>query len=443
MEIPHADIRLSRRDALKIAVASPLALWLSSITGQNIEAAQEETRRRFLPLILLHLEGGASYKETWNPDPPHAPAEYRGELRSIPTRITGHHFGELWPGMADRANQLAIIRSINTDDHDHWTALENVIRPGGSPSLAYRWGQRSANGGPPYAFITPSFGMRDYFVPTHQRGDALGIEWEASPLPAPAGQGSYVPPNINPSPELAAELTGREALRRQIDMSPIRGPVVETMERNRATAMSLLLGNGSFPRAFHPTRGVNLTTLPERERRRVEEDLRQFERDLERYGDNHVGKSLLLARRLIERGTGSVSISHGDNQQIDWDNHSNIFPSMRRKAPALDRAVSALLDDFRRNRLEAVLAIVTEFGRTPRINDRAGRDHWNQATTMVLAGGPHVRGGVIVGRTHHDGSVRDGELHARDGAVTNTVVAACGGEQFLAATDVRARDALQ
>lgn len=437
MEIPHADIELSRRDALKIAVASPLALWLSSVTGLTIEAAQESARRRFLPLILLYLEGGASYKETWNPDPPSAPVEYRGELRSIPTRITGHHFCELWPGMAERADQLAIIRSINSGDHNHSPALINVIKPGSTQTIAHRWGQRSAAGGPPYALVSPPFGM--FFAPLHQPGDALSIQWEAATPPAPAGRGTYIPPSM----EAPAGLEAREALRRSIDTASIRGPVAETMERNRATALSLLLGRGDFLRAFHPTRGVQLDKLPEGERVVVQRDLQRFERDLERYGDNHVGRSLLLARRLVERGTGSVAITHGDNQQIDWDDHSNIFPNTRRKAPPLDRAVSALLDDLRRDRFEAVLAIVTEFGRTPRVNGSRGRDHWAAANTIVLAGGPHVRKGVVVGRTHHDGSVLDGELRAADGAVANTIIAACGGRELLAETDIRARDALQ
>lgn len=431
MHIPHADIRLSRRDILKVAAASPLALWLSSMTGQTIEAAQRETRRRFLPMILLHLEGGASYKETWNPDPPSAPIEYRGELGSIPTRIPGHHFAELWPGMAERADQLAIIRSINTGNHNHWDALENVLRPKRIPTLAHRWGPHSANGGPPYAFITPPFGIRDYFMRTHQRNDALNSTWEA---------GAYVPPPLDPPPDL----TERERLRSLLDRTtPLHGPIVSARERNHAMATSLLTNGNLFSRAFHPTRGVRLERLPEGEQRAVRQDLQRFERDIERYGNNHVGRSLLLARRLVERGTGSVAISHGENDQIDWDDHYNIFPSSRRKAPALDRAVSALLDDLRQNRFEAVLAIVTEFGRTPRVNRQAGRDHWSEASTMILAGGSHVRGGIVVGRTHHDGSILDGEIRATDGAVTNTVIAACGGEQFLTVMDVRARDALQ
>lgn len=439
MNIPHADIRISRREALAIGAVSPLALWLSAVTGQNIEAAQAETRRHFLPLILLHLEGGASYKETWNPDPPTAPKEYRGEFGTIATRIIGHRFCELWPEMAQRADQLAIIRSVNSGNHDHEYALENILQPNKTRTIASRWGDHVANGGPPYMFITPPFGIRYYMEHIHERQNALDIRWESSPPPAPDGRGAYVPPSMT----APSGLERRDALRRALDTGQISGSIVDAMERNRATAMALLLGRGDFIRAFHPTRGVQLNQLPEDERQNIQRDIQRFEVDIEQYGDNQVGRSLLLARRLVERGTGSVTISHGDNQQIDWDDHSDIFPQTRRKVSALDRGISALLDDLRRNRFEAVLAIVTEFGRTPRVNGSAGRDHWADANTMILAGGLHVQKGVVVGRTHHDGSVREGELRATDGAVVNTIIHACGGEETLVPNSVRARDALR
>jgi uncharacterized protein (DUF1501 family) len=364
----------TRRDFLKVGTLGLTGLSLPGLLAARANAAQDGKSIKDTSVVWLYLSGGATHVETFDPKMS-APSEIRSVTGEVTTSLPGVTIGGTFPKMAAVAGKMAFVRSFahRNSGHGggtHWlmTGYDNrMIDNGGLPTRpslgAITSRVRGAN--------HPVTGM-----PTYVRLNGIGSD-------GPAFLGTaYAPfdPNGQASRNLA--LTLKE------DRLQDRRELLTDLDRFRkdADATGLMNGLTAFEsQAFN----LILGTAPEAFNVKKED-----QKTVERYGKG-LGQQMLIARRLCEAGCGFVTINYGG-----WDMHGQIEQAMKRRAPELDQAVAAFLDDLSyRGLSEKILLVITgEFGRTPRVNRNAGRDHWAPLSTLALAGGG-LRMAQVVGES--------------------------------------------
>lgn len=326
-------------------------------------------------VIHVFLPGGMAHQESWDPKP-YSPLEFRGEMGSIRTS-TGEVISETLPRLASIAEKYAIIRSMTHGEAAHERGTHNMFtgyKP--SPALVY-----------------PSFGsvVSHEYGPRHNLPAYICIPGRPNEF---AGCG-YLSSSFEPFSLGADPAAGGF----QVQDLSLPGGIDEARFARRRSALSAV--NDYFA-ARHSAdtvsamdsfyeRAYGLISSPSaREAFEISKE-EQSLRDA--YGMNTAGQRLLLARRLVEAGARFVTLTYGG-----WDMHDNITPNTRNQMPALDQALAALINDLdSRGLLKTTLVMVSsEFGRTPKINATAGRDHWPKVFSVMLAGGG-VKGGLIYG----------------------------------------------
>jgi len=416
---------MSRRSWLQIG-----GLALGGLSLPEILRAEAENgvRNPIKGIIMLLLPGGPSHLDMYDLKPD-APAEIRGELRPIATNVPGIEICELMPRLAGMADKLAIIRSLvgfRNDHNTHWCstgweshpemAASPIVPgfpPGGWPSLG--------------AVLSKKFGTRVPGVPSSV--DLTSIEPDARfILRTPPGQAGY----------LGAAHAGFEAQavdRRNIMLNGIslkrlsdRRALLDSFDqfRRQADRQGLADGVDEFrQQAFEVltsqrlAAALDLSKEDQQSRRRYGLD-REYPN--ERQGKTHLDQ-FLLARRVIEAGARCVTLafsrwpfgrmSQGD---YNWDWHKDCFGEARGALPLFDLGLSSLIQDLDERGLLEDIAVVAwgEFGRTPKINANAGRDHWPNVAGALLAGGG-LRCGQVIGSTSRWGEeVRTRPVHFRD-----------------------------
>jgi hypothetical protein len=384
--------RLARRDFLRIGALAAGGLTLPDVLRSDAAAATSVGRRDHRPksIINIYLPGGPSHIDMFDLKP-QAPAEIRGEFRPISTNVPGMEICEHFPRLAERADRFAVVRSI--------TGLNEEHRPNQSDS---GWSEKSLQdmGG------RPGVGA----VVSKLQGPAPGC-----PI-ASVAMGGFTSPGFlgQSAKDFAPEGSGRNDLRPQ-------RPLPESRLRDRHALLGELDRfrretdvSGAMQAFDRFTAGaIDVVTTP-----RFSEALdidREPAAGRDRYGetrqDTPVGRTngrFVLARRLIEAGVRVVSFSwHG------WDTHDANFTTLKERLPMLDVCLRALLDDLQERGLldDTMIMMSGEFGRTPRINARAGRDHWAPASFVFVAGGG-LRGGQMIGATDRLGAVvQDRPIH--------------------------------
>ena len=411
----------TRRDCLRFGLGGALGLLGGAARA---DAAEGRSFGRAKACILVYLFGGPSHIDVWDMKPD-APPEVRGEFKPIATNVPGVRITEHLPRLAQLADQYALIRSLahgdnahgsaghtmltgrrpcalgevgpNADDFPHYGAVLTRLRPG-PPAV------------PPFVALPWAITTSTNIVPG-QNGGFLGRVGDPFRLETPADQSlTFSPPLTRPPADITEE---RERQRRNLRDLLAQDDLLR--RNDTATQMDAL-----YRRAFDliDSRAAERAFRLEREPEKVRE----------RYGMNVFGQSLLLARRLVEAGVRMVTvywpdrkdpeafINNGNKDSVAvpaWDTHgwkvgkTPNFPSLRDTLlPALDQSSSALLEDLRsRGLLDETLVVWTgEFGRSPRINGDAGRDHYGNVFSAMLAGGG-VRGGQIYGASDKQGAV--------------------------------------
>ena len=375
---------VTRRQALKVGGTGLFAgLSLPHLLALE-ENAPASRRAKAKSCIFLWLEGGPSHIDMWDLKSD-APREIRGPYKKIATSVPGLQVGELMHRSAKIADKYTLIRSHSHRDNGHQTGFHWVMT--GYPPAFGDGGAR----GMPYNEFYPSIGS----IVSREIG-AVGSVPPYVNLPNPLGAGgpgfygpSYSPFVIETDPvEPDFEVRdlnvvkgiGEKRFRLRRDL--LRG-VESLVEQNRnvgrAKAMSTY-----YEKAF------NLVTSPEA--KRAFEITQESSKTREMYGYTSLGQSALLARRLVESGCRFIGIEHGS-----WDTHFDNFASLETAlAPHADMALSALVVDLQQRGLldDTLVIMMGEMGRTPRINASAGRDHWSNCQTVVVAGGG-TRPGVI------------------------------------------------
>jgi hypothetical protein len=369
------DDRAARRDLLKLAAGLGLSF---ALPGLAPHAAGRRGVERPKSLIRLWLEGGPSQLETWDPHPGTA---IGGPTRAIKTTIEGVAIAADFPRLAEQLHHLSVIRSLVSNEGDHERGVY-VVRTG------YR---------PDPTVTHPSLGS----IITRE-------------LPGP---GLEIPPFIslgyNERPSRGGYLGGRfDALHlHDADqaLARLRGSGSDERQRRRLENLQILTDSFAQGREAAVEKTLYRNSLDSALRMMTSEQLAAFDVSAEpqavreAYGGSPFGRACLIARRLVEQGVRVIEIA-----LLNFDTHENNFATNRELAAILDPACAALIVDLaRRDLLEStVLLCLGEFGRTPTINPKDGRDHWPAAFSCLVGGG-RLKPGVLIGATDPTGARRE------------------------------------
>jgi hypothetical protein len=366
-------MKLPRRQLLRGAMG--MAPFLAAgLRAPRLHA--EPARTPPTACILLYMAGGPSHIDTFDPKPGRPTA---GPLKALPTAVDGVQIGEHLPRLAERARQLAIVRSLTSKEGNHDRA-RHLMHTGYPPQ-----------GGVDH----PAFGSMVSEVRVHdglpgyvsiggpgEDSGFIGAVHSPFPVPKPGKPVRYLEPAKGVDGDRFARRLG---LWRDLESDFARsgGGGYATSQRaigEQAVALMRSAGSAAF----------SIEGEPESVRRS--------------YGDSDFGSGCLMARRLVEAGVPFVEVTLNG-----WDTHEDNFPRVKDLCATLDQGMSALLDDLAaRGRLASTLVLwLGDFGRTPRINEKGGRDHFPACSVAVLAGGG-IRAGQVIGSTDADGAeVRD------------------------------------
>jgi hypothetical protein len=372
---------VTRRDLLRVGSLAALGLSLPDLLRARAKAA---ATGKDVSCILLWLQGGISHIDSFDPKP-EAPSEIRGEFGVIDTNVPGIRVCDPLPALARHQDKFSIVRSLNPRNGSHGTAdaymlsghpfSQSITYPAYGSVIAKEKGDR--NSMPPYVQVGTSVDQRfgggiagylgDQYNPFVLPGDASSPGFTVRDVTLPAG-------------------IDRDRFQRRMHVLD----AVDTWQSEvEASGTALDAADTFYQKAY------SLITAPQA--KKAFDIAREDPRIRDRYGRHSLGQGCLLGRRLIEAGVRFVTVTDGG-----WDTHANNFTSLKtRLLPRLDSALSGLLQDLSdRGMLDTTLvAVLSDFGRTPKINPSAGRDHWASAGVALLAGGG-IRPGSAVGQTN-------------------------------------------
>ena len=388
---------LHRRAFVQVGASSVLGLSLAN----SLSAGGGRTPGSAKSVVLIWLWGGPSQLDTFDPKPK-APLEIRGPFGTIPTKVAGVRFCELFPKLAGINDQFAVLRTLHTASNDHGIAgtigltgnaagaigLDGKPLPGTpQPAMGAVVAKAMAKSGnpsklPPFLVVGGKLHQGKKTI-IGEGGGKLGVTYDPFRLEYDPATGTKVPALQLPAEITPERLTDRLALQSAFDKSD-RLLETASLDPHRRRAFEMLTSPAS----------------------RVAFDLSQeSEKTIRRYGKTRFGQSCLLARRLVETGVPFIQVNWSDHVEAEedsgdggWDHHYRNFQIMQdRHAAWLDRTVSTFLNDLdERGLLKTTLVIaVGEFGRTPKINDKAGREHHPGCYSALVAGGGVVGGRVI------------------------------------------------
>ena len=377
-----SDYQLTRRRMLKTFSASLLGMPVSQLLAQGASS-----KARAEHVILFWNSGGMSHLDTWDPKPGR---KVQGEFNPVKTSVDGMEISEIFPQLAKQMHHGALIRSIAGTNGDHGRAQyelqtgfnqsPNIMHPGLGSLVAH---EREPLGDLP-ALVSISGQAA--------RAGYLGQQCEAYFVGRPGQKDPYLT-----FPEGISHARGMQRLQ-----------ILKKM--NRRTSAQ----NGAEELKASQTALKDAVALMESPALKAFDLKKENPTTVEKYGDTEFGRGALLARRLVEQGVRFVQVNRGG-----FDNHGNIFQAMRNHGADMDPAIASLISDLKANgKLEKTLIVVlSEFGRTPRINDGGGRDHWARVFSCMMAGGG-IKGGSIIGASDPDGMevaerpVKVADLHA-------------------------------
>lgn len=388
---------MTRRNSLQLGLGSLLGGGLvNALRGRGEAAPQDKTvQATATNCILIWMDGGPTHFETFDPKPD-APAEIRGEFATTQTTVSGIHLSEYMTKLAGSLDKWSLIRSIRHNQGNHG-AGNHYMMTGSPPRIPVSCG----------AFVSfhPSMGS----VASHELSRDNGLpSYFSMPRMSRSGGPNFLgakhAPFVVPGNPDKAEFQVR-------DVAIPRGLTTGQFQQ-RSDLRKLLdqLKRINHKAAGDPVnaldeyyqQGMDLVTSPEAQQ--AFDISAETEEVREQYVRNEFGQQCLMARRLVEAGVPFVTVYDGG-----WDSHANLFGSLRERLPRWDQSVWTLINDLdERGLLDTTLVIALgEFGRTPKISTlsgqtKAGRDHWANAMSVLMAGGG-TPGGVVVGATDRKG----------------------------------------
>lgn len=372
---------LTRRGFLRVGTLGLGGLTLPQVLRARAMAPMSATPPR--SVIQIILGGGPSQLETYDPKPD-ASTDVRSEVKSIATVIPGVNLAETMPRHTRALDKMAILRGLSHESSDHTIGLHRIMtgyptsqprdrneRPStGSIVARVRGGNRA--GVPPYVAMSG----RSSFDGLFNEGAYLGPNFRPFEFDADPDAAGNPSARLTPAPGLTTgRLLDRQALLKGLDQFDRRRDVsgsMDGLDQFTAQAYDMIAGPAA-------RRALDLELEPASVQ--------------DRYGRTRIGRSCLLARRLVEAGVTFVTITEGD-----WDHHARVAESCARQVPPMDAALASLVEDLSDRGLSDSVLVVAwgEFGRTPRLNGAGGRDHWPANMSAMLAGGG-LRMGQVVG----------------------------------------------
>ncbi len=406
---------LTRREWLRVGSLGIGGLALADLLGARATATQPASERRRTPgraksVIVFGLVGGPPQHETWDPKPD-APAEIRGAFGRIPTRTPGLFVGELMPRTAQHTDKIAVLRAVVTNDNAHSSSGYQMLTgmphvplnqesatpraPNNWPSLGGLVRALKSDGGRlPSAVTLPEHIWNDGNFPwPGQDAGFLGVRRNPWLVHCDPSQRTFNAPDLT----LSAEVPALRFDQRRTLLGNVNGHLDGLLRSGAPEQYGLhsqrafdLLSSGAARNAF------DVSQEPAAIR--------------DRYGRSRFAQSVLLARRLVEAGVSLVQVNWtriaNQPNQGGWDTHAQNNTSLQNLLmPIMDQSYTALIEDLEvRGLLDETLVIwFGEFGRTPRFNSNAGRDHWGHCFSLALAGGG-IRGGVVHGVSDRQGA---------------------------------------
>jgi hypothetical protein len=379
------------------AMAIPGMQFLS-----GLRAAEDKLKKENKSLIIFWMGGGPSHMDLWDLKPG---SQNGGEFKEIDTKAQGVKISEVLPTVADQLDKLAIVRALVTNEgsHERGTVLMNTGRQP-SPVVQY-----PAAG----SLVSSLVGSKDLPLPGF-----IGIGGTAQQIgpgflgmmnaPFTVRDAGQPPANIKPPAGLGGtDMEQQERIRRrqrlfynvEDEFSKHAFPHISDPKERESAGSSAQSHQTIYKKAF------DLTVSP---LRTIFEVRNEPTKVIDAYGgmNNRFGMGALLARKLVEKGVSAVEIDLGG-----WDNHGNIFQTIRTgNGPRLDKGMGNLVKELDERGMwkNTVVMWMGEFGRTPRINQNGGRDHWGRVWSVVIGGGA-IKGGQAYGSTSADGTdVKDG-----------------------------------
>ena len=375
---------VSRRDFLRVGALTPVGLSLANFLSLE-KAFGANPERRAKSVILIFLGGGLSHHDSFDPKP-EAIEEIRGKYGTIPTNVSGLRIGELLPRMATQMDKVTLIRS-GTHENDHHETATNWVLSGRFGSA---FGDHPAMG----AVVAHETGFSGLVPPYVAVPKNPAFTWELGRSAWLGGRyESFKCGNPNEATFKVRDLTQQSSVNSQ------------SMERRQTllqavdSLASQIKGNDQI--ATYDEFGQKAAEMVLSPQAQSAFDVAQESAKLrDDYGRTEFGQSCLMSRRLVEAGVRFVTVNYGG-----WDHHKKIFASLDKKLPEFDQGLATLIRDLHeRGTLDETLVVVMgEFGRTPKVNKDAGRDHWGRAGSLIFAGAG-VRAGQVLGATDKNGA---------------------------------------
>jgi hypothetical protein len=410
---------VTRRQMLQVGGLGLMGLSLPRLLAAESAASATGLQSRADACVMIFLNGGPSHLDMWDMKPD-APDGIRGEFKPIATSASGIQFSEHLPRLAAQAHRATVVRSMHhTVNNAHAAAVytsltghdrgDNIRSVGGGPDEYPSMGSVLGSLRPPERAIVPHVCL-PYITKEGAGGPPqsgffggmLGRAYDPLFVLKDPNATDFAVPELTLTADVSLErLSAREALFRTIEEQFQRGPgrsAYDGMDGFRRRALGLLTSE----------RTQNALRISD-----------EAEKTRDSYGRNIYGQSVLLARRMIEAGTRMVTLSWAPDANATWDTHGGNFNSLKNTLlPQFDAACSSLVDDLaQRGMLERTLvAVMGDFGRSPKVNAGAGRDHWNYCYSLMLIGGG-FKGGFVYGA-----SDKIGAFPARDALVPGDVV---------------------
>tara|TARA_B100000676_G_scaffold207187_1_gene203375 strand:- start:1597 stop:2958 length:1362 start_codon:yes stop_codon:yes gene_type:complete len=394
METSHTNI--GRRELLQagtVALFSGASPLLSAPRLNNPLSGRGTAKR----CILVYLLGGPPHQDMWDMKPD-APSEIRGPFNPVSTSVPGIHICEHLPRLASQTNRLSIIRSAGYKNSDHpfmtYYTLTGRISP--TPLGANTVLPPTREDDPHIGAVINKFAHKKPAVPGYVSIPELRVRMQLLPV-AGGGRAGYLGPEYDP-------LMVNEDPRKADAIASLSLPknVNSSRHSKRKQLLAMLDGDAKRPRLrdYDKLRRVAMELTDGA----VDDGLFDINKEpagtRELYGDHRFGQSLLMARRLVERDVSFVGVHFNYMSKCDgWDTHQNNFPCLKHELlPLLDEGLSGLITDLEQRGMldETLVVCMGEFGRTPKINNAGGRDHWGQCGSVVMAGGG-VKGGHVIG----------------------------------------------
>lgn len=382
----------SRRDFLHVGFVGGIGLTLTEYLRLKANADIKNYETKEGPaksVVFIYLPGGMAHQESFDPKP-YAPIEYRGPMSHIQTKIPGEFFNQNMVQTAQIADKIAVCRSMTHGEAAHERGTHNMFT-GYRPSPALQFPSMGS-------VVSHEFGPRTSLPPyvaiPNQPNEFAGTGYLSS---------SYAPFSVGSDPasgnftvrdlNLPGGVDDNRFSRRRNILDAVNDHFVSKEKADSINAVDTF-----YQRAYgmvssqEAREAFNINAEPDAIR--------------DEYGRNTAGARMLLARRLVEAGSRFITLTYGG-----WDMHDNIHASMNNQMPAFDQGFAALIRDLDRRSLLAstLVCVCSEFGRTPKINNTSGRDHWPKVFSVILAGGG-IKPGIVYGKS--DATASEPEVDA-------------------------------